>query len=788
MTKRFRRFIAAFLAAMMLLTTMTVTTLAASDSEEKVIFSLNAVSETDTTFVLSVKFERGAFSALDFGVVHNSSKVVRCTDIKTVEGNGFLCVSNEESGLVSMAVPTGWSDTKIVLATYTYEKVSGARIDKNDFSLVIDSCTSYENEALEAEVQNNLFSINTAFGYCGDDASWILYDNGVMQISGTGSMYNYSSDAPAPWSDYRSQIRKVKIDGVTNVGNDTFVGCNNLKEVVLSDSITKIGNTAFRDCVSLEKIDIPATVKTIGYYAFYGCTALSSIDIPEGVQTIGNHAFRKCTGLKSVTVPLSLREVAANAFEGCTSLDAALYKGTVEQWAEVSVANGNEPLTDNLIFALYNGECGNGVVWSVTAENELIISGVGEMADYANAKDVPWNQYKKDIVSITVCDGVKYIGNNAFNGCVNARKLSIPASARQYNGPYVYSGCTNITEIIITKDDGVMCDFGTDSTAGATKTYYKYAPWYVLGCPKVVLEEGITAIGAYAFAYNATLKEIAFPSTLKKIGANAFYNCTRIEEIRLPDGIKEIGNYAFYGCAQLKSFIIPLSVESIGKAAFRYCDSLDVVFFNGTAYEWSLVGYNDWPSKTIVAFMVQHGDANDTFTILSYIPVTCTKDGKKVYYCRCGSDIITEVTPALGHSFNEWVIGKEPTCTESGHKTHTCTVCKFSETVTIPALGMVHSVSLPDRVVNYKTTVNLAPNIKVDKNVDYVVTYSSSDTSVAEVDANGNLNAKANGNVTITCTVTDEYGNTVKDTCNVTVEYAFWQWLIVIVLFGWAWY
>ena len=787
MTKKFRRFVAVLLSAVMLLTTMTVTTLAASDSEKKAIFSLNAVSETDITFVLSVKFERGEFSALDFGVEHNSSKVVRCTDIKTVEGNGFLCVSNEESGLVSMAVPTGWSDTKIVLATYTYEKVSGARIDKNDFSLVIDSCTSYENEALETEVQNNLFSINTAFGYCGDDASWILYDNGVMQISGTGSMYNYSADSPAPWSDYRSQIRKVKIDGITNVGNDTFIGCNNLKEAVLSDTITKIGNSAFRDCVSLESFQIPSSVKSVGHYAFYACESLGVIALPEGVQTVGNHAFRNCVNLKFVEVPLTLKDVGANAFEGCTSIDAALYKGTAEQWAEVNVADGNEPLTDNLIFALYFGECGNGVVWSITAENELVISGVGEMKDYLNANDVPWNQYKKDIVSITVCDGVKYIGNNAFNGCVNAEKLSIPASARQYNGPYVYSGCTNISEITVTKDDGVMCGFGTDSTVGATRTYYKYTPWYVLGCSKVVVEEGVEKIGEYAFAYCKTLKKITLPSTLKKIGANAFYNNIGINKIELPEGMTGIGDYAFYGCTELQSFIIPLSIESIGKAAFRYCESLDVVFFNGTAYEWSLVGYNDWPSNTVVAFMVQHGDENDTITVLSYIPVTCTKDGKKVYYCRCGTTI-TDITPALGHSFGEWIIGKEPTCTESGHKSHTCTVCKVTETVTIPALGMVHSVSLPDRVVDYKTTVNLAPSIKVDKNVDYVVTYSSSDTSVAEVDANGNLTAKANGNVTITCTVTDEYGNTVKDTCNVTVEYSVWQWLIVILLFGWAWY
>ncbi len=44
------------------------------------------------------------------------------------------------------------------------------------------------------------------------------------------------------------------------------------------------------------------------------------------------------------------------------------------------------------------------------------------------------------------------------------------------------------------------------------------------------------------------------------------------------------------------------------------------------------------------------------------------------------------------------------------------------------------------------------------------------------------------GTATITCTVTDSNGNTVQDTCKVTVKYSFGQWLIVILLFGWIWH
>ena len=64
----------------------------------------------------------------------------------------------------------------------------------------------------------------------------------------------------------------------------------------------------------------------------------------------------------------------------------------------------------------------------------------------------------------------------------------------------------------------------------------------------------------------------------------------------------------------------------------------------------------------------------------------------------------------------------------------------------------------------------------------------SSNPKVASVDESGNVKALKQGNATITVTVTDQYGNVVKDTCTVTVKYTFIQWIIKILLFGWIWY
>ena len=90
--------------------------------------------------------------------------------------------------------------------------------------------------------------------------------------------------------------------------------------------------------------------------------------------------------------------------------------------------------------------------------------------------------------------------------------------------------------------------------------------------------------------------------------------------------------------------------------------------------------------------------------------------------------------------------------------------------------------------MNYKKSAKINPSITADDGAEYTVKYSSSNTSVARVDDNGNVYGAKRGSATITCTVTDSNGNTVSDSCNVTVKYSFGQWLIIILLFGWIWY
>lgn len=65
------------------------------------------------------------------------------------------------------------------------------------------------------------------------------------------------------------------------------------------------------------------------------------------------------------------------------------------------------------------------------------------------------------------------------------------------------------------------------------------------------------------------------------------------------------------------------------------------------------------------------------------------------------------------------------------------------------------------------------------------LTWTSSDEDVVKVDSNGKLTTTGTGNATVTVTSAD---GRVNESCEVSVSYQWWQWIIVIVLFGWIWY
>jgi len=87
--------------------------------------------------------------------------------------------------------------------------------------------------------------------------------------------------------------------------------------------------------------------------------------------------------------------------------------------------------------------------------------------------------------------------------------------------------------------------------------------------------------------------------------------------------------------------------------------------------------------------------------------------------------------------------------------------------------------------MNYKATAKLTATVTPDNATNKAVTWKSDNEKVATVDADGNVKAVGRGTAKITATTEDGQHTA---TCEVKIKYAWWQWLIVIFLFGWIWY
>ena len=174
-------------------------------------------------------------------------------------------------------------------------------------------------------------------------------------------------------------------------------------------------------------------------------------------------------------------------------------------------------------------------------------------------------------------------------------------------------------------------------------------------------------------------------------------------------------------------------------------------------------------------------------------PPTCTEKGYTTHTCSCGDSYVDSYVDATGHTEGEWKVTKQPTVDEDGERTLYCSVCGAAirtESISKLPKGKVHSVEISDIKINYRETAKITPKIEVDDDVTYTVRYESSDPKIATVDENGNVTAmkRGSGSATIKCIVTDQYGNTVEDTCTVNVRLSFAQIFITYLLFGWIWY
>ena len=337
----------------------------------------------------------------------------------------------------------------------------------------VSSDPSYTFVATADATFSAIFSENIDAGTCGNDLEWVLCENGILKITGTGDMSYYASDIP--WSQYAEQILGVTIEnGATSICNSAFSYCENLISIDIPDSVSRIEPYAFSNCPALVTVRLPESLTEISHGTFFSCSGLESVYIPDLVTTIDNYAFFGCSSLRSVTMPDSVESLGHNCFRGCSSL------------THVSLPESAECDTDYLFYNCSSLE-------SVSLPESL--TSIGEHAFYNCSS----------LKNVTIPESVNYIGGHAFYNCSSLESVSLPESLTSI-GEHAFYNCSSLESVSLPES--------LTSIGG-------YAFFNCASLKTVTIPESVNYIGGHAFYQYGSL-DVYMPALVSSIGNDAF--------------------------------------------------------------------------------------------------------------------------------------------------------------------------------------------------------------------------------------------------------------------------
>ena len=413
--------------------------------------------------------------------------------------------------------------------------------------------------------------------------SKVVIENGIKKVKTNA------------FSDFKS-LKEVVFSGnsCTNIGRSAFSGCVNLAKIDLG-KIQKIGRSAFMGCEALTDIKLNSATE-INDDAFLECEKLKSVVLGSNCTVIRNGAFMKCKELETINLG-KVQILEDKAFYDCHKLGELDLKSVKEiceetfDWSCVrddenfelipgkkivlpDNAKAREIVSKNIYgeegedgireFHYDQGMCGmsfeNGtIVINNNSEfftKENISKQIEEFKRTRNQdfryvktnhlQKIRSNLFKdyKGITKVTLDSTCKIVGDMAFSGCENYKKINLEDVQRIGAESFKNTALKDVNLLSVQKmSSGAFSD--------------------CRNLKNVILGIGLTKINKETFSGSSLLEDINL-NYVKNIGKKAFYMCTSLKRANL-ESVETIEQDAFFNCIKLEEVVLPLNNEKAAK-------------------------------------------------------------------------------------------------------------------------------------------------------------------------------------------------------------------------------
>ena len=515
---------------------------------------------------------------------------------------------------------------------------------------------------------------------------------------------------------------------VTNIGEGAFYECGGLSAIAVPNSVKTLGSRAFENCDDLAKVSISDSVTSMGEKAFYDCDALTDVKLGTGITQIPTSCFEHCDVLPSVVLPYRISKVGDNAFKNCVAL------------TEITIPRATTSIsTSAFSYPAKMTVYGISGTYAETFANQQGMKFVNKAVKATNVV--------LDKTELTLNRGMKYsltmtVTPATFTDKVSWKSTNVDVAAIAEDGTVTAKGAGQATIKVTVGDVSATCKVNVvqpvtsiylNKTAlemTALDTYQLQASVYLSEANNkevswessdekvaTVDENGLVQAKEKGTAViTAKAKDGSEVSRSCKVTVkNTAYVVTDISKLESTHNYENnCSDFWVYTKAGASALNITFNSKTALEEDFDYLyvfdkDNKQVGKYTGTQLAGKTITVsgdtvkiqlvsddagNAWGFKVDVIAEKVEEECKHTDTTKREVrnakAATCTLDGYSgdIYCTNCGNLIEAgSVTKAIGHQWDNGVITKAATATQTGIKTYTCTVCKITRTEVIKALG-----------------------------------------------------------------------------------------------------